>query len=191
MKRLIGLLAIGLLVVGTVAAGGSRQRTEETEPTIVIEDNMVVELHYEGTLDDGSVFDSSDGREPLEFIYGMGMLIPGLEREMAGMTIGERRTIRVAADDAYGPRLDEALQEIPKDQFPAELELEAGMQLVAQTMQGPIPVTVAEIRENSVMIDFNHPLAGQDLTFDVEIVSIRKATEEELAPFAEMMPMSQ
>ncbi|TVQ40752.1 MAG: peptidylprolyl isomerase [Spirochaetaceae bacterium] len=200
MKRLFVTLAIVLLVATTATAGGGRERGEEAVDEVpaveeeiqnreVIADNKVVQMHYEGTLDDGTVFDSSEGREPLEFIYGVGMLIPGLEDQLEGMQVGDRKTVRVASDDAYGPYMEEALQEIPLYQMPPELQLVEGMQLVAQTPQGPIPVTVREIREDVVVIDFNHPLAGEALTFDVEVMSVRDATEEELQPFSAQMPV--
>ncbi len=193
MKRLYGVLLILLLVAASAAAGGGRERDEaveeQPEATEVVSDNKVVQMHYEGTLDDGTVFDSSEGREPLEFIYGVGMLIPGLEDQMEGLRVGDRKTVRVAADDAYGPYMDEALQEIPLNQMPADIQLQEGMQLVAQSPQGPIPVTVLEIREETVIIDFNHPLAGEALTFDIEVVAVRDATEEELEPFSAQMPV--
>ena len=193
MKRLFGVLLILLLVAASAAGRGGTERDEvvdeESEATELIGDNKVVQMHYEGTLDDGTVFDSSEGRDPLEFIYGVGMLIPGLENEMEGLRVGERKTVRVAADDAYGPYMDEALQEIPLNQMPPDIDLEEGMQLVAQSPQGPIPVTVLEIREETVVIDFNHPLAGEALTFDIEVVAIRDATEEELEPFSAQMPV--
>ena len=193
MKRLFGVLLILLLVAASAAGRGGTEQDEvveeESEATELIGDNKVVQMHYEGTLDDGTVFDSSEGRDPLEFIYGVGMLIPGLENEMEGLRVGERKTVRVAADDAYGPYMDEALQEIPLNQMPPDIDLEEGMQLVAQSPQGPIPVTVLEIREETVVIDFNHPLAGEALTFDIEVVAIRDATEEELEPFSAQMPV--
>lgn len=196
MKRLIGLMAIVSLIAAVATAGGRREAAEEPQqeiapveiaPVEVIGNNKVVQMHYEGTLDDGTVFDSSEGREPLEFIYGVGMLIPGLEMEMEGLQAGDRKTVRVPAEDAYGPYFEEALQEIPKGEFPPDLQLEEGMQLVAQTQQGPIQVSVLEVREESVLIDFNHPLAGEALNFAIEVMSVRDATQEELRPFG--MPM--
>lgn len=193
MKRLIGLMAILVLVAATAVAGGRREQNETNQEEEVaavetIEQNKMVQIHYEGSLDDGTVFDSSEGREPLEFIFGVGMLIPGLESEMAGLAVGDRKTVRVEAEDAYGPYMQEALQEIPRNQIPPEIELVEGMQLAAQSPQGPIPVTVHEIREDTVVMDFNHPLAGEALTFDIEVVAIRDATAEELQPFDSPMP---
>lgn len=141
----------------------------------------LVKIHYKGTLSDGSVFDSSEGKEPLEFITGIGMVIPGLDSGIEGMKIGDKKTIEIKSMDAYGPVMDTAMQEVPKDQFPPEIKLEVGMQLAAQGPQGVIPVKVAEILEETVKVDFNHPLAGQDLTFEVEIVNVAEATEEDKA----------
>jgi FKBP-type peptidyl-prolyl cis-trans isomerase SlyD len=148
-----------------------------------IEAKTVVKMHYTGTLEDGSKFDSSEGREPLEFIYGNGMIIPGLEEGLAGLEVGAKKVIgQIAPEKAYGPRMDEAMQEMPKEQLPEEIrsQVAVGMQLMAQGPQGPIPVTVADVKEETVVMDFNHPLAGKSLTFDVEIVEVREATKEEL-----------
>ena len=148
-----------------------------------IEANTVVKMHYTGTLEDGSKFDSSEGREPLEFIYGNGMIIPGLEEGLAGLEVGAKKVIgQIPAEKAYGQRQDEAMQEMPKSQLPEDIQgqIAVGMQLAAQGPQGMIPVTVAEIKGENVVMDFNHPLAGKSLTFDVEIVEVREATKEEL-----------
>lgn len=147
---------------------------------MVVSEKKVITIHYTGKLGDGSVFDSSEGKEPLEFLYGVGMIIPGLEEGMKGMNVGDKKTIEVPSDKAYGPRMDEAQQEVPKDQFPEDITLEVGMQLAAEGPQGVIPVIVAEIKDDVVIVDFNHPLAGKDLTFDVEVIDVRDATPEEL-----------
>jgi len=144
-----------------------------------ISEKKVVKLNYTGKLSDGTVFDSSEGREPLEFIYGTGMIIPGLEKGLKDMKIGDKKTIDVKSEEAYGPRMDEAVQEVPKTQFPADVKLEVGMQLAAQGPQGVIPVTIAEVKEETVLVDFNHMLAGKDLSFEVEVLEVREATKEE------------
>ena len=149
---------------------------------IIIEENKVVSMHYSGTLKDGTVFDSSEGREPLEFIYGIGMIIPGLEEGIKGLEVGSKKKVEhISPEKAYGNIQEEAKQEIPKEQMPQDVELQVGMQLAAQGPQGPIPVVIAEIKDSSVVVDFNHPLAGKVLNFDVEIISIRDASDEELA----------
>ena len=148
----------------------------------VVGDKKMVKIHYKGTLSNGSVFDSSEGGDPLEFLFGGGQVIPGLEAGVKGMKVGEKKQVAVKAVDAYGEYNQAAVQEVPKESFPQDMQLETGMELVAQTQMGPVPVRIGEIRDKSVMVDFNHPLAGKDLTFDIEVVSIRDATKEELAP---------
>jgi len=145
-----------------------------------ITEKSVVSLHYKGTLEDGSVFDSSEGRDPLVFIFGTGMIIPGLEAGIDGLKAGDKKTINVKSDEAYGQRKEEAMQEVPKEHLPQDAELKVGMQLAAQGPQGAIPVVISEIKDKTVVVDFNHPLAGKDLTFDVEVIEVREATKEEL-----------
>ena len=132
-----------------------------------------VRIHYTGSLEDGSVFDSSQGRDPLEFTLGSGQVIPGFDVAVAGMTTGEKKRVTIPADQAYGQPDPRAIQAIPRENIPAEIPLEVGLQLQAQSPQGyPIPVTVVEISENEVTLDANHHLAGKDLTFDLELVSV-------------------
>jgi peptidylprolyl isomerase len=144
-------------------------------------ENKMVKMSYKGTLPNGSVFDSSEGKEPLEFLYGAGQIIPKLEAELKGMKVGDKKVITIKAADAYGEYDASAVQEVPKESFPKDMKLEVGMQLIAQTAGGPIPIRIAEIKDKTVMVDFNHPLAGKDLTFNVQIVGIRSATKQELA----------
>ncbi len=139
-----------------------------------------VKIHYTGKLNDGSVFDTSEGRDPLAFILEVGMIIPGLEADVKEANTGDKRTVVIAAENAYGPVSKDAFQEVPKTQFPADLKLEAGMTLQAQTEQGPIPVVVSEIKEEAVIVDLNHPLAGKELTFEYEVLEKRSATDEDL-----------
>ena len=133
-----------------------------------------VAVHYTGTLDDGRTFDSSQGREPLEFRLGGGQVISGFDEAVAGMEVGEQKTVRIPAEDAYGPRRDDLLLELRREQIPPEIDLEVGMGLSVQQPDGqPLPVTVAALGEGSVTLDANHPLAGEDLTFDLTLVAIR------------------
>jgi len=145
-----------------------------------IANEKVVQLHYEGKLEDGSTFDSSKGRDPLTFIYGSGMIIPGLEEGLKGLKKGDKKSVKITPDKAYGQYMKEGLREVPKEQMPQEAELKVGMQLMAQGPQGPIPVQICEVKDKVVVIDFNHPLAGKTLNFDVEVVDVRDATKEEL-----------
>jgi len=139
-----------------------------------------VKIHYTGSLADGSVFDSSLQREPLAFIMDVGMLIPGLEADVKEANVGDKRKAEISAENAYGQVNEEAVQDVPKTQFPEDLKLEVGMQLQAQGPEGPIPVMVKEIKDDSVIVDFNHPLAGKDLIFEYELLEKRPATEDDL-----------
>jgi FKBP-type peptidyl-prolyl cis-trans isomerase 2 len=135
-----------------------------------------VRIHYTGTLNDGTVFDSSTGRDPLEFEVGSGMIIPGLDVAIPGMIVGDTKTVNIAADQAYGPVNDQARQAVPRADIPADIPLEVGVQLQMQTPDGQVvPVTVADVNETEVTLDANHPLAGKDLNFDIEIVEIKAA----------------
>lgn len=132
-----------------------------------------VRIHYTGTLADGSTFDSSDGRDPLEFAVGSGQIIPGLDKAIPGMSVGDTKTVEVPADEAYGAHNPDARQAVPRDQIPADIPVEVGLQLQMQTPQGQmLPVVVAEVTETEVTLDANHPLAGKDLTFAIELVEI-------------------
>ncbi|MDE3079108.1 MAG: peptidylprolyl isomerase [Paracoccaceae bacterium] len=132
-----------------------------------------VRLHYTGTLDAGAVFDSSEGRAPLQFTIGSGEIIPGLDRAIVGMAEGERKTVTVPAEDAYGAHDPQMRQAVPRAQVPADIPLDIGTALQMQLPDGrAIPVTVAEVTDDAVVFDANHPLAGKDLTFAVELVGI-------------------
>lgn len=149
---------------------------------VIKEKNSVVSLGYElkevGTTE---IIDSNKGGEPLEFVMGHGQLIPGLEAQLAGMKSGDTAEITVAAADAYGERNDEAVQKMPKEQFEG-VDLQVGMTLYGQGEQGEtVQVTVVEFDDKEVTIDYNHPLAGKDLMFAVEIGDVRDATADEEA----------
>jgi FKBP-type peptidyl-prolyl cis-trans isomerase 2 len=138
-----------------------------------VKDGDKVSIHYKGTLADGTVFDSSEGRDPLEFTVGAGQVIVGMDKEMLGMTVGEKKTITAVSEEAYGPRNDDAQQDVPRSMIPPEVPLEIGMQLQMQSPEGQvIPVSVVAIADETVTLDANHMLAGKDLTFDMELVSI-------------------
>lgn len=133
----------------------------------------VVRVHYTGRLTDGTEFDSSQGREPLEFQVGSGQIIPGLEKHVEGMEVGQKSTVTVPAEEAYGARDERQVQSVPRDSLPDDLDLELGSRLTATTREGrQIPLTVIDLDENKVTVDANHPLAGQDLIFDLELVEI-------------------
>jgi peptidylprolyl isomerase len=132
-----------------------------------------VRVHYHGKLRSGETFDSSDGREPLEFTVGGGDVIKGFDQGVMGMQVGDKKTVEIVAQDAYGDKHDEMVIEFPKTQFPPEMKPEIGMQLMMNNGAGQqFPVTITEVKEESVVLDANHPLAGQDLIFDIELVEI-------------------
>lgn len=132
-----------------------------------------VKVHYSGRLTDGTTFDSSDGRDPLEFKVGNGDVIKGFDEGVSGMTVGEKKTVHIPADEAYGQKDEERIVEFPKANFPPDMEPEVGMQLNMTNGSGQvIPVVIMEIGEENVILDANHPLAGQDLIFDIELVDI-------------------
>jgi peptidylprolyl isomerase len=132
-----------------------------------------VAIHYTGTLADGSQFDSSEGRDPLRFTLGSGQIIAGLDAAITGMSQGEKKSVTIAAAEAYGDHRPEAVQAVPRAQIPAEIPLEVGGGLQVQTPEGQtIPVTVTSVTDEEVTLDANHPLAGKDLTFAVELVEI-------------------
>ena len=133
-----------------------------------------VKVHYTGTLDDGNTFDSSRGREPLEFTMGQGQLIPGFEKAVEGLKVGDSTQVRIPADQAYGDVREDMIVEIEKDRFPEDIAPEIGMQLQINQPNGqPMPVTVRAVGDTHVTLDANHPLAGQALKFDIEIMEIK------------------
>lgn len=139
----------------------------------MIEDGQKVKIHYTGTLDDGNQFDSSAGRDPLEFEVGAGMVIPGFESGVKDMAVGEKKSIHIPAAEAYGEKREEMVMEFERAQLPEGLEPEVGMGLQMQGPQGqPIPVQITAVGEEIITIDANHPLAGQNLNFELELIEI-------------------
>lgn len=135
-----------------------------------------VAIHYTGTLLDGTTFDSSDGRDPLEFTVGSGQIIPGLDVALPGMEVGDTKKVQIPCDQAYGPLNPEMRQAVPREGIPDNIPLEVGTQLQMQTPDGQaMPVMVVEVDDATVTLDANHPLAGKDLTFDIELVRIGEA----------------
>ena len=133
-----------------------------------------VSIHYTGTLDDGTQFDSSQGREPLDFEVGSGQVIPGFDKAVEGMTIGDNKSVRIEADDAYGQRHEQLVQEVDRSMLPDNLEPETGMTLQSNSPDGQVmQFVVTEVTEQTITVDANHPLAGQALTFAIELVGIR------------------
>ncbi len=142
-----------------------------------------VKVHYHGKLTNGTTFDSSAGREPLEFEVGSGMVIPGFDEGVTGMTIGDKKTIHIPADQAYGQKEEHMIMEFPRDRFPEDMVPEVGMQLNMSNGSGQnFPVVITEVRETVVVLDANHPLAGEDLVFDLELVAINGASSLIITP---------
>lgn len=133
----------------------------------------VIRVHYHGKLTDGTTFDSSEGREPLEFEVGSGMVIAGFDNGVTGMMIGDKKTINIPVEEAYGEKQEEMFMEFPLDRFPSDMQPEVGMQLNMSSADGQnFPVIIREVFEDKVMLDANHPLAGEALIFDLELVEI-------------------
>lgn len=132
-----------------------------------------VKIHYTGKLEDGTTFDSSVDRDPLEFTLGKGEIIPGFEQAVVGMEPGESKSVDIPAEKAYGPHQKELVTEIDREKVPPKIDLEAGRQLQLQSPDGQKQVVmVTEVTESSVTLDANHPLAGKDLSFDIKLVEI-------------------
>jgi len=132
-----------------------------------------VKIHYTGTLDDGTQFDSSEGRDPLEFQLGSGQVIPGFEKAVEGMSVGDKKSVNIEPEDAYGARQDQMVQDVPKSALPDDLVPEVGMALQARGQDGQtLRLTVTDVAEDSITVDGNHPLAGKALNFDIELVHI-------------------
>ncbi len=154
--------------------------TDKNSPTQVADD-VVVSLDYTLTVD-GEVLDSSEGNEPIEFIQGHGHIIPGLEQALYGMGVGECKSVVVSAADGYGEVDPNALLDVPRSEFPPNIPLEPGVELQVRDNDGHLMYArIVEVGADTVRLDFNHPLAGKELHFDVKVVSLRQATDEELA----------
>lgn len=148
---------------------------------MAIGENKVVTMNY--TLKDmqGNIIQSTDKKEPFQFLSGNQQILPSLEKEINSMIIGSKKNVKIPASDAYGEYNEQAVQQVDKKNFPEDVDLQVGMEFVANSPEGQqMPFVVKDIKPEEVVIDFNHPLAGKDLEFDVELVDIRDATVEEL-----------
>lgn len=133
-----------------------------------------VKVHYTGKLTSGEQFDSSAGRSPLAFTVGAGQMIKGFDEAIPGMSVGDKKTINISPEDAYGPKNESAIIEFPKANIPDDMKLEPGMKLQLQNAEGhPVPVVVNEIKDDVVILDANHELAGKELVFDIELMEIK------------------
>ena len=139
----------------------------------MISEGKTVQFDYTLTVA-GDVADTSEGKSPLEYVHGSKMIIPGLEKQMEGLKVNDEKTITVAAEEAYGPVDPRAIIEIPKEQFPEDMSLQKGLQIQLELQNGqPLAGIIEDVKESSVLVNFNHPLAGQDLVFKVKIVSVK------------------
>ena len=160
------MVLLGIMLLGVMLATGCSGMVEAKS-------GDTVKVHYTGTLEDGTVFDTSVEREPLEFTVGQGQLIPGFEQAVIGMKVGDLKTINIPADQAYGPHRDDLILVIERSQLPEDLDPEVGQQLPMMKADGSsITVIIIELSETTVTIDANYSLAGKNLTFEIELVEI-------------------
>jgi FKBP-type peptidyl-prolyl cis-trans isomerase 2 len=145
-----------------------------------VKENNTVKVNYTGKLPDGQVFDSSEGKEPIEFTLGQGQLIPGFEKGLIDMKLNEKKTITVAKEEAYGDVNKDLIQEVKKTELPQDMTPEVGMGLVSKSPDGQeMNLVVVEVKDESIVIDGNHPLAGKELVFDLEVLEIKETTVTE------------
>lgn len=148
---------------------------------MALDANKVVKFNYTLKDDKGAVIDSTLNKQPMSFISGSMQILPKLEEAINGMLIGGKKNVKLNAVDAYGEYDEKAIQNIQKDQFPSEAKLEVGMSYLANSPDGKqMPFTITEVKEKDITVDFNHPLAGKDLEFEVELMDVRDATPEEI-----------
>jgi FKBP-type peptidyl-prolyl cis-trans isomerase SlyD len=166
-RFLVTLLATLMLTAPVFAAAAEKAKDDRA-----VKDGMMISLEYTLKGADGKVIESSKGREPLKYIHGQKMMIPGLEKELTGMKVGGEKNVRVKPEDGYGKINPQAFQEVPKEKIPAN-GLKVGAILTAQTPNGPVPMRVHEIKEKTVVMDMNHPMAGKTLDFNVKVVDIQ------------------
>jgi FKBP-type peptidyl-prolyl cis-trans isomerase SlyD len=167
-RSLITALAVLTLSTPALAADAEKAKNDR-----VVKDGMMISIDYTLKGADGKVIDSSQGREPLKYIHGQKMMIPGLEKELTGMKVGGQKNVRVKPEDGYGKINPQAFQEVPKEKIPAN-GLKVGAILTAQTPNGgTVPMRVHEIKEKTVVMDMNHPMAGKTLDFNVKVVDIQ------------------
>lgn len=169
MRTKISPVLIGLAVLASTAPASGQKPKEEK----VVKPGAVVSLEYTVSEENGKVIESNKGKEPLKFTQGEKQIVPGLEKEIAGMKVGGQKHVRVKPEEAYGTVNPKAFQEVPKEKIPAD-GLKVGTMLTAKSEQGQtLQVRIHEIKENTVVVDLNHPLAGKTLVFDVKVLEIQ------------------
>jgi FKBP-type peptidyl-prolyl cis-trans isomerase SlyD len=184
MKKLLGLLVISGAVLGalffltTMAGSGAGQPAQSVKLTTgqAVKDGSLVSIEYTLTDDSGKVLDTNVGKEPLTYIQGGGQIVPGLEKELTGLKVGDEKKVTVKPEEGYGAVDAKLFQELPKENFPPEA-LKAGAMLMVKSKEGGThPIRVAEVKEKTVLVDLNHPLAGKTLKFDVKVKDIKEAS---------------
>ena len=169
------LTLVALLVLGMFGRSAFSATAEKSKDNRVVKDGLMVSLEYTLKSPEGQVLESSKGKEPLKYIHGQKMMIPGLEKELAGMKVGGEKYVTVKPEDGYGKVDPNAVQEVPKDKIPPNA-LKVGAVLAARSPEGMVvPLTVREIKEKTVVMDMNHPMAGKTLVFDIKVVDIQPA----------------
>jgi peptidylprolyl isomerase len=138
----------------------------------MVRNGQIAKVHYKGTLDNGSVFDSTEGKEPLTFEVGTRQVVPGFEDAVREMQVGETRTVRVGCREAFGEPQEEMVVSIPKKGFPKNIDPQEGMVLQMQTQEGTLPAEIVDVSDDVVTLDANHPLVGEDLTFEVTLLEV-------------------
>jgi peptidylprolyl isomerase len=174
-RNLIILLSLILVIfAGTTGCKGE----------ILAKNGDAVKVHYTGRLSDGTVFDSSEDGDPLEFTLGQGQMIAGFEQAVLGMKVGETKTVNIPSDQAYGPRSDDLIMDVDRNELPDDMEPWVGLQLQMDQADGSTTiVTITEVSDTNVKLDANHPLAGKDLVFDIEIMEISKSKTNAVSTF--------
>jgi FKBP-type peptidyl-prolyl cis-trans isomerase SlyD len=168
-------------IANVAGAGGELNRRTTVEQDLVVSKDVVVRLAYTLRVDE-QVVESAEGEEPVEFLQGHGQILPALERALYGMAGGEQKRVFVGPEDAYGDIDPEAIATLPRGEFPPSLPLQVGMELSLEDEQGQeLEARVLAVDEKSVRVDFNHPLAGKELVFDVTVMALRRASPEELS----------
>jgi len=164
------IILLGVFLLGAILISGCNADQNAAQA----KNGDIVQVHYTGTLENGTVFDTSEGREPLEFTLGEGQMIPGFEQAVLGMKVGESKTVTIPADEAYGPYRDDMVQVVNREDLQPGLDPYVGQQLQGAQPGGGISVgTVTNVTDTTITVDFNHFLAGKDLTFEIELMSIQ------------------
>lgn len=180
--RIKSLSLVALAALSIFSAPAFPATADKAKNDRVVKDGMMVSLEYTLKSPDGKVLETSKGKEPLKYIHGQKMMIPGLERELTGMKVGAEKHVTVKPEDAYGKIDPKAVQEIPKEKIPANA-LKVGAVLAARSPEGMVvPMTIREIKEKTVVMDLNHPMAGKTLVFDVKVVDIQPAPQMSAPP---------